>query len=107
MNWRPTPARVDEREPLPVAASLDRLASSLGAPRAGVLTAVFSGWADLVGPDVAAHARPISLREGVLVVSVDQPGWATQLRYLSAELLRRVADAAGVGSVTEVQVRVL
>jgi predicted nucleic acid-binding Zn ribbon protein len=62
-----------------------------------VLSAVFTGWEDLVGPDVAAHATPRSLRDGVLTVVVDHPAWATSLRMLSADLLRRVAGQAGDG----------
>ncbi|CAN5206392.1 hypothetical protein BH24ACT1_BH24ACT1_04040 [soil metagenome] len=87
-------------------ASLDRLSASFGGPPAGVLTAVFASWDDVVGEGVAAHARPRSLRHGVLVVVVDDPAWATQLRWLEADLLTRLATVAGEGVVTEIQVRV-
>jgi predicted nucleic acid-binding Zn ribbon protein len=67
---------------------------------------VFSRWEEAVGAGVAAHARPVSLNDGVLVVAVDQPGWATQLRYLSADLLLRLADVAGEGVVRRIEIRV-
>jgi predicted nucleic acid-binding Zn ribbon protein len=70
------------------------------------LTAVFASWADVVGEGVAAHARPRSLRHGVLVVLVDDPAWATQLRWLESDLLARLATIAGEDTVTEIQVRV-
>jgi predicted nucleic acid-binding Zn ribbon protein len=85
---------------------LGRLAASLGAPRPTVLGAVFSRWEQVVGPDVAAHARPLSLRDGVLVIGVDHPAWATQLSYLRGDLARRVEEAAGAGEVVDIQVRV-
>ena len=106
MTWRPTPPTPFEREPEAVAASLDRAARSLGLPGAGVLAAVFSRWEAAVGADIAGHARPLSLRDGVLVVGVDQPGWATQLRYLSTELLERLAEVTPQGSVTELRIAV-
>ncbi len=87
-------------------ASLNRLSASFGGPPAGVLTAVFASWDDVVGEGVAAHARPRSLRHGVLVVMVDDPVWATQLRWLESDLLARLASVAGEGTVTEIQVRV-
>lgn len=92
--------------PRPVGASLNRLSASFGGPPVGVLTAVFASWDDVVGEGVAAHARPRSLRHGVLVVLVDDPVWATQLRWLESDLLARLASVAGEGSVTEIQVRV-
>jgi predicted nucleic acid-binding Zn ribbon protein len=97
-DWRSTPR--------PVRDSLEHLARRLGAPTASALGAVFSQWDEAVGPSIAAHARPVSLADGVLVVVVDQPGWATQLRYLSADLLRRLADVAGEGVVGRIDIRV-
>ena len=88
-TWRPAPRTAEEREPLPVATSLDRVSRALGAAPARVLGAVFSHWEQLVGPEIAAHARPTSLRGGVLVVVVDQPAWAAQLRFMATDLLTR------------------
>jgi predicted nucleic acid-binding Zn ribbon protein len=89
-----------------VSASLGRLTASLGAPQPSVLQAVFSRWEQAVGADVAAHAKPTSLRDGLLVVTVDHPAWATQLGYLRGDLLRRLEEEAGPGEVREVEVRV-
>jgi predicted nucleic acid-binding Zn ribbon protein len=79
----------------------------MGAPRVTVLTEVFARWEQVVGAEVAAHAEPRSLRNGVLVVAVDQPAWATQLRFLGADLLARVRDATGCSDLAEIQVRVV
>jgi predicted nucleic acid-binding Zn ribbon protein len=78
----------------------------LGSPGVGTLGVIFAHWEELVGPDVASHAKPYRLRAGVLVIEVDQPAWATQLRFLSAQLLERVGDVAGPDGVREVQIRV-
>jgi predicted nucleic acid-binding Zn ribbon protein len=93
-------------QPRPVSDSLEGLARRLGAPTAGALGAVFRQWEDAVGPAVAAHARPVSLADGILVVAVDQPGWATQLRYLANDLLGRLAEVAGEGVVGRIDIRV-
>src|ERR1700680_2674097 len=82
-------------EPRPVSESLDGMASRLGGPKPSVLKAVFAHWEEIVGAAVAVHAQPLSIRDRVLVIGTDQPGWATQLRFLSPDLLRRVAAVAG------------
>ena len=92
-------------EPRSIRASLDRVARSLGGPDAGALSGLFGRWADIVGPQLAAHARPLSLSSGVLVVGVTEPGWATQLVYLESELLGRFREALGEGVVDRVEVR--
>jgi predicted nucleic acid-binding Zn ribbon protein len=105
-TWRPTVPSAGERDPVPVAASLDRVTRALGVPRARLLTAVFSRWEQLVGPDIAAHARPRSLRQGTLLVLVDHPAWATQLRFLASDLLARIQLEADAPEITEIHIGV-
>ena len=93
-------------EPRRVGASLDHVTRRIGAPSAAVVEAVFSRWAEVVGPGVAANARPVSLANGVLVVGADDPAWASQLRYLAGELLSRLEHVVGPGSVRRIDVRV-
>lgn len=95
----------DPPEPQSIRASLDRVARSLGGPDAGSLSGLFGRWAEIVGPQLAAHARPVSLSSGVLVVAVTEPAWATQLTFLEGELLGRFREALGEGVVERVEVR--
>ena len=105
-TWRPPGPISAEVDPRPVAESLDRVTRALGAPQARVLAALFSRWEELVGPEIAQHAEPRSVRDGVLVLVVDQPAWATQLRYLVPELLARIRAGVSGSGVTEIQIRV-
>lgn len=103
-RWKPLPT--DVPEPRPVGVSLDRVAAALGVPSASTIVTVFAAWPDLVGESVAARARPRTLKDGTLVVHVDEPAWATQLRWLEADLLARLAEVVGEGQVTRIEVRV-
>jgi predicted nucleic acid-binding Zn ribbon protein len=66
--------------------------------------AVFGQWAEVVGEDIAEHAVPTSLREGVLGVSAESTAWATQLRMVQAQLLAKIAAAVGDGVVTSLRI---
>jgi predicted nucleic acid-binding Zn ribbon protein len=105
-TWKPTPPDREGREATPLASSLAGELRRLGGPDPVLVTAVFAHWEQLVGPAVADHARPVSLSHGVLVVAVDQPAWATQVRFLATEILARIADATGRSDVTALRVRV-
>ena len=69
---------------------------------------VFSRWDAIVGRDVAQHARPVSFaREddgGRLVVRTDSTAWATQMRLLAANVVRRLNQELGDGTVTVIDV---
>jgi predicted nucleic acid-binding Zn ribbon protein len=103
VTWRPF--REDEG-PRRLRSSLDRYARRIGAAEASSLGAVFARWEEIVGAGVAAHAEPLSLVDGSLVVGVDDPAWATQIRFLGNDILRRLEEVAGAGVASRVEVRV-
>ncbi len=73
---------------------------------ASVLGGVFGKWDEAVGAAVAAHVQPVKLDGTTLVVSADDPAWATQLRFLEATLRERLAEVAGA-HVERIEVRVV
>jgi YD repeat-containing protein len=93
-------------DPAPIGSSLDDVLRGLGNPGVAATRTVFSSWSELVGADTAAHAKPVSLDGGCLLVVVDEPGWATRFRYEQAGLLQRFADELGDGVVTRIDCRV-
>ena len=97
-----------DRGPRPVSESLDDVVAGLTRPlppaghppaahraSAATLGTVFSRWEELVGPAVARHTRPLRLEGGTLVVAVDEPPWATQVRVLAPGILARLVDQTG------------
>ncbi len=80
---------------------------SFGAPAPSLLHALFTRWEEIVGPAIAGHAWPLSVRDGVLRIGVEQPGWATQLTFLGPELARQVAAATGDTTVEKIEVKVM
>ncbi|MPY93005.1 MAG: DUF721 domain-containing protein [Acidimicrobiia bacterium] len=56
---------------------------------------IFSRWEELVGPAVAANARPLRLQDDRLVLVVEDPMWGAELRWLEADLCRRIAESGG------------
>lgn len=63
---------------------------------------VLGRWSALVGPDIAAHAQPIALRDGELMVQAESTAWATQLRTMQRKLLATIAAAVGHGVVKRI-----
>jgi len=105
MSWRPL-ADPDGAPLRCVGDDLDVLVRRLGAPAGRATASVFTQWAQAVGAGVAAHAQPLSLRGTTLVVGVDTPAYATQLRMLAPQLITRLTEMAGPGAVESIEVRV-
>ena len=70
----------------------------------GALATVRREWRKAVGNRLAAHAKPVSLRRGRLVVCVDRPGDGFALSYERAKLLERLRAATG-GKIDELIIR--
>lgn len=101
-GFAPQPQRDD---PLALSAAIGGLLDAEGWGLAAATGSVFGRWAEIVGPDLAAHTKPESLADGELVVSADSTAWATQVRLLAAQLVRRLNTELGHGSVLRVKVR--
>jgi Zn-ribbon-containing, possibly RNA-binding protein and truncated derivatives len=99
--WRDDDSEhLGSRPPRPLSEALSEVAADLQLDEPEIIAGVMGGWAGMVGEAVAAHARPRSVRQGVLTVEVDSPEWATQLRYLEGELLLRIGRKVRPGAVT-------
>src|SRR5919106_6435149 len=95
----------DAREgPFRIREALSSLSRRLGLPDPSKAGAVWARWEELVGAEIAEHARPSSLRDGVLRVRADSPAWAHELGYLREEIQARVNAGLDHPVVTEVRV---
>lgn len=89
------------RDPVPLSESLSGVVRSLRGPAATAaagMTAmggVFGRWNETVGDAVAKHVQPVKLDGGKLVVEVDDPAWATQLKFLEVNLRERLLESTG------------
>lgn len=83
---------------------LDPAARRAGISDGAKTGAVWAKWRSIVGPDIAGHAEPSSLRNGVLRIRADSPAWATELGYMGEEIRSRVNEAVGARLVDEVRV---
>ena len=98
-------AHPDDRDPQRLGSTLDRLVAERGWTTDKAVGGVMGLWATIVGPEVAAHATPVSFEAGELVLAADSTAWATQMRLLTPTLLARLAEELGAGTVTAVSVR--
>jgi predicted nucleic acid-binding Zn ribbon protein len=94
----------DARDPQTLGAATRDLARTRGWSTRVAEGTVFGQWQTVVGEQIAAHATPTALREGVLSVSAESTAWATQLRMVQAQLLAKIAAAVGDGVVTSLKI---
>lgn len=65
---------------------------------------LLGGWGNLVGEVNAAHSVPESFADRVLTVRAESTTWATSLRQIAPQLVARLNDQLGQGSVERVLV---
>jgi predicted nucleic acid-binding Zn ribbon protein len=97
--------RVRRDDPESLTTAIDGLIDARGWREPAAAGSVFGRWAEIVGPELAAHTRPESLSGRELTVTADSTAWATQVRLLAAHLVRRLNAELGDGSVERVKVR--
>jgi predicted nucleic acid-binding Zn ribbon protein len=94
----------DIRDPQPLGRLTRDLAKKRGWSGRVAEGTVLGHWPSVVGHQIADHATPIALSEGVLTVAAESTAWATQLRMMQAQLLAKIAAAVGNGVVTSLKI---
>ncbi|WP_445402990.1 DUF721 domain-containing protein [Streptomyces sp. LE64] len=99
-------ARGDGRDPMALGAAINRLITERGWEAPAAVGGVMGRWPQLVGEDLAKHCVPQRYDEEarVLVVQCDSTAWATQLRLLTPQVLARLNEDLGHGTVKLIKV---
>jgi predicted nucleic acid-binding Zn ribbon protein len=105
---RPSPtsssAHPDDRDPQTLDATLGRFVTEQGWQTELRVHGVFTRWPAIVGKEVAEHVTPESYAEGRLVVRTDSTAWATQMKLLAANVVGRLNEELGAGTIEVIDV---
>ena len=93
-------------EPVSIGDAAALVGDELGLAEPRSFARLIDAWNDVVGDAIAQHSHPRGVRNGVLDIVVDAPAWATELRYLEADLVERASRLLGPGVVSAVRVSV-
>ena len=96
--------RTGGREPRSIRDSLESVTAGFGSR--GRAIDVTDRWSEAVGTAIAVHARPERLDGGRLTIVVDDPAWATELRYHSARILGALNADPAAATISELHLRV-
>ncbi|MET8221967.1 DUF721 domain-containing protein [Streptomyces sp. NPDC004082] len=99
-------ARADGRDPMALGAAINRLLTERGWEAPAAVGGVMGRWPQIVGDDLAKHCVPQKYDEDerVLTVQCDSTAWATQLRLLAPQLVARLNEDLGHGTVRVIKV---
>jgi predicted nucleic acid-binding Zn ribbon protein len=92
------------RDPEGVGNVFSRMLAERGWKSPVAIGSVLSRWDEIVGTDIAAHCVPESFDADTVLVRCDSTAWATQLRLIAPEVLRRFEAELGAGVVKRLSV---
>jgi len=76
------------------------------ARESGQARALLPIWEEAVGINIARNARPISLEAGLLALEVSNAAWARDLALREPELLSRLNERLGSGTISRLTFRI-
>lgn len=98
-------AHPDDRDPQTLDAMLGRLVTDRGWTANIKVHGVFSRWEAIVGPEVGQHVTPEAYADGRLTVRADSTAWATQMKLLAADVVRRLNEVLGEQTVLSLDIQ--
>ena len=92
--------------PRKIGTALGRVLDDLGLVGPSSAFRIAELWTEAVGPEIARHCRPVSVRGGVLDAEVDSSVWCQQLQMQRPELLALLRETLGENAPTDLRFRV-
>jgi predicted nucleic acid-binding Zn ribbon protein len=102
---RPSPRRKQRDDPLRLSDVLGDMVREKGWDERLSVQRVFTDWAGVVGPEIAAHSAVEGFADGIVSIRTDSTAWAKELKLLAARVVRRLNEELGDGSVLRIDVR--
>ena len=99
-----TGAHPDDRDPQLLSSALNRLVESQGWSKQISVRLLLGKWPALVGPVNAAHSTPVGYQDAVVTVRAESTVWATSLRAMAPQLVAKLNEMLGDGTVTRVEI---
>lgn len=65
-----------------------------------------SSWAKAIGEDNIRHAKPVEVKNKVLIVHVDSSGWLHKLTMEKTRLLTRLRNDLGEDIIKDIRLRI-
>jgi predicted nucleic acid-binding Zn ribbon protein len=97
---RPPAALRDERE---IGTILSDILQTGPAAKA-LPKALTEHWSLIVGEHIAQHTTPSALKNGVLTVDADHPGWLTEIRRLPKKnLVQKIMTIPAIPNITDIR----
>ena len=99
-------ARADGRDPMALGAAINRLLNERGWETPAAVGGVMGRWPQIVGEAIALHCTPERYDEDAreLVVRCDSTTWATEIRLRAHQLVARLNEDLGHGTVRLIKV---
>lgn len=92
-------------DPTPLGDALGDLIADAGWSTEVSVHSLLGRWSSLVGDAVAQHSRPESFAAGVVTIRTDSTAWASQLRLMAPQLLAKLNEAVGEGTITRLAIQ--
>lgn len=102
---RSSPRRAKRDEPSRLSDVLGEMTRDRGWDERIQAQRVFTDWAGIVGPEIAAHSHVDGFEDGIVSIVADSTAWAKELKLLAARVVHRLNDELGHGTVLRIEVR--
>lgn len=71
---------------------IEKLFNTIMPPEGKEISSLFSSWKNIAGEDCASHSAVYDLKDGVIFITVDHPGWMQILHSRQKKILSKIRE---------------
>jgi len=82
--------RIRKANPISLGNILGRVTEELGLESTLFYESIKRNWESIVGSTNAKNIKPLTVKNGILTISVSSPAWMTQARFYKASFINKI-----------------
>ena len=103
MRW--SQAELRKNDPVKIGDVLAKMIKDSGLAVQFDQAKIWEHWPELAGKRLAAHGRPLAVKDQTLIIEADSPVWLHRYAFHKWEVLKRVNRMAGYELVSDIFVK--
>lgn len=95
-----------KKKPVAISGVVGEIIRKLETGRGSQAGALNDSWARVIGRDNVRHARPVELKNGILIIHVDSSIWIHKLSMEKSAVLAKMKSEIGEDVIKDIKLRI-
>lgn len=93
-------------KPEPISSLLQGIVENISRAKKNDINTIVNEWSNITGREIFRHTKPVSLKQGNLLVNVDESAWLYQVSFMKNDIVTALNKKLGQNKIKNIRFRI-